>query len=243
MSEPLIQLVDIGKDFGEPGPNQVQVLRGITLDINAGELVALIGPSGSGKSTLLNLMGLLDRPSSGSLRIRGQEVTDLSDAALTQLRAETLGFVFQFHHLLPGLSVVENVMLPAAALDGGLYAHQRPRARLLLESVGLYGQEDRLARELSGGMQQRVAIARAVMNEPALVFADEPTGNLDTGNSNQIVELIRTWNTERGTAFVIVTHDPSVARRCQRVIRLVDGRVVSDGPAEDAIERQSSSQT
>jgi lipoprotein-releasing system ATP-binding protein len=238
VNERLIELVNVRKNFGEPGPNQVQVLRGITLNINAGELVALIGPSGSGKSTLLNLLGLLDRPSSGTLRVRGQNVTELGDTALTRLRGETLGFVFQFHHLLPGLSVVENVMLPAAALEGGLYVHQRPRAKQLLESVGLYNQEDRLARELSGGMQQRVAVARALMNDPALVFADEPTGNLDTASSDQVVELIRKWNKESGTAFVIVTHDPSVARRCRRVIRLVDGIVVADGPASEVLPDQ-----
>ncbi|MFT4627028.1 MAG: lipoprotein-releasing system ATP-binding protein, partial [Myxococcota bacterium] len=200
----LVELRDVRKSFGE-GPTKVEVLHGIDLTLEEGELVALVGPSGSGKSTLLNLLGLLDRATSGSLRIRGQEVGDLSDGELTRLRGETLGFVFQFHHLLPALTVAENVMLPAAALQGMLHPRQRPRAEALLDAVGLGGLGDRSARTLSGGMQQRVAIARALMNRPPLVFADEPTGNLDTATSDQVFDLLRSWNREHGTAFVIVT--------------------------------------
>ena len=229
---PLLALRDLRKAYGGAPETRVEVLHGIDLEVHTGELVALIGPSGSGKSTLLNLLGLLDRATSGELYIRGQAVSGLSDAALTRLRGETLGFVFQFHHLLPALSVVENVMLPAAALEGRLHAGQRPRAVELLEAVGLAHVADRPARTLSGGMQQRVAIARALMNAPPLVFADEPTGNLDTATSDQVFEWIRTWNAEHGTAFVIVTHDPDIARRCPRVLQLVDGRLVADGPPE-----------
>ncbi len=228
MSAPLVELEQVRKSFGDTEETRIEVLHGIDLLVEPGELVALVGPSGSGKSTLLNLVGLLDRPTSGTLRICGRDVTDLSDGELTKLRGETLGFVFQFHHLLPGLTVAENVQLPAAALEGGLSRSQRPRAIELLESMGLHGQADRKARTLSGGMQQRVAIARALMNDPALVFADEPTGNLDTETTDQVMELLRGWNEEKGTAFVLVTHDPTVAARCRRRVRLVDGRIVED---------------
>jgi len=234
MSEPLLQLDGVRKAFGE-GPTRVEVLHGIDLSVQAGQMVSLVGPSGSGKSTLLNLLGLLDRATAGTLRVRGRDVSDLDDAALTQLRGETLGFVFQFHHLLPGLSVAENVMLPAASLEGRLHAGQRPRALQLLDYVGLADQADRLARTLSGGMQQRVAIARALVNDPAVVFADEPTGNLDTDNSNRVMDLLCRWNASHGTTFLIVTHDPAVARRSQRVLQMVDGRLAADGPPDEVL--------
>jgi len=230
----LVALQGVRKSFGE-GEARVEVLHGIDLVVRAGEMVALIGPSGSGKSTLLNLLGLLDRATEGTLSIRGQEVGELDDAALTRLRGETLGFVFQFHHLLPGLTVAENVMLPAASLQGRLHPRQRPRAEELLARVGLEGQADRKARTLSGGMQQRVAIARALMNQPALVFADEPTGNLDTESSDQVMALLQEWNQRDNTTFVIVTHDPGIARRCRRVLRMVDGHLVADGPPEEVL--------
>lgn len=230
----LLELSRVRKSFGE-GESRVEVLHGIDLRIEAGELVALVGPSGSGKSTLLNLLGLLDRPTEGSLKLAGEEVGGLSDGAITSLRARMLGFVFQFHHLLPALTVAENVMLPAAALDGRLHAGQRGRALELLAEMGLADQADRPAGKLSGGMQQRVAIARALMNRPPLVFADEPTGNLDTASSDRVMELLTRWNAEQGTALLIVTHDPGVARRCRRVLRMVDGDLVADGPPEDVL--------
>ncbi len=230
----LLELNGARKAFGE-GDARIEVLHGIDLVVREGEMISLIGPSGSGKSTLLHLLGLLDRATEGTLRIRDEEVGRLDDSALTRLRGETLGFVFQFHHLLPGLTVAENVMLPAAALEGRLHHRQRARAEELLEHVGLSGQADRRARALSGGMQQRVAIARALMNQPALVFADEPTGNLDTESSDQVMELLLDWNERHGTTFVIVTHNPGVARRCRRVLRMVDGRLVADGTPDEVM--------
>jgi len=230
----LVKLQGVRKAFGEADA-RVEVLHGIDLVVREGEMVSLIGPSGSGKSTLLNLLGLLDRATSGTLQIRDEEVGGLDDSELTRLRGETLGFVFQFHHLLPGLSVAENVMLPAAALEGRLHGGQRARAEELLEHVGLSGQADRRARALSGGMQQRVAIARALMNQPALVFADEPTGNLDTESSDQVMKLLLDWNERHGTTFVIVTHDPGIARRCRRVLRMVDGNLVADGTPDEVM--------
>jgi lipoprotein-releasing system ATP-binding protein len=232
---PLVELHGVRKAFGQ-GDARVEVLHGIDLTVHEGELVSLIGPSGCGKSTLLNLLGLLDRATSGTLRIRGRDVADLNDAALTRLRGETLGFVFQFHHLLTGLSVVENVMLPAASLQGGLHRRQRARAEELLGYVGLTGQADRKSRDLSGGMQQRVAVARALMNAPAIVFADEPTGNLDTESSDQVMRLLLDWNQRHGTTFIIVTHDHGIARKCRRVLRMVDGNLVADGSPEDVLD-------
>jgi len=233
--ELLVELVGVTKSFGDDPATRVEVLHGIDLEIRGGEFAALIGPSGSGKSTLLNLLGLLDRATTGTLRVLGRDVSELSDAELTRLRGETLGFVFQFHHLLPALTVVENVMLPAAALEGSLRVSQRPRAEELLAAVGLQGQADRPAGKLSGGMQQRVAVARALMNGPALVYADEPTGNLDTASSDRVIELLQRWNTEHGAAILIVTHDESIAQRCRRVLKLVDGRLVADGPPDEVL--------
>lgn len=234
-SDAMLELEAVKKSFGE-GEARVEVLHGIDLRVRRGELVALVGPSGSGKSTLLNLIGLLDRATSGVLRVQGRDVAPLDDVALTKLRGEALGFVFQFHHLVPALSVVENVMMPAALKRGGFDAAMKARANALLEAVGLKGQGERLPRQLSGGMQQRVAVARALMNDPPLVLADEPTGNLDTQNSDQVFELLRERHRELGTAFVIVTHDPTLAARCERVVRLVDGRVVADGTPDEVLE-------
>ena len=235
MSAPILELRGLHKSFGE-GEARVEVLHGIDLVVRQGELVALVGPSGSGKSTLLNLLGLLDRATSGSLRLQGREVGPLDDATITRMRGEALGFVFQFHHLVPALSVVENVMMPAAVRRGAFDAVMKERALGLLEAVGLAGQGERFPRQLSGGMQQRVAVARALMNDPPLVLADEPTGNLDTQTSDQVFELLRARHRELGTAFVIVTHDPSLAARCERVVRLVDGRVVADGHPDEILD-------
>jgi len=198
------------------------------LRIDAGEFVALIGPSGSGKSTLLNIVGLLERATSGSYRIHGAETRGLSDAELTLQRRTTLGFVFQFHHLLPAFSALENVTLPALMREGRITPSQRDRACAVLTAVGLESAMGKRPSELSGGMQQRVAIARALVMQPPLVLADEPTGNLDTASSDEVFALMRRMHAELKISFLVVTHDPSLAARCDRVIELVDGRIVRD---------------
>ncbi len=217
----VLQLRQVRKSY--PGSVDTEVLHGIDMQIAAGEFVALIGPSGSGKSTLLNILGLLDRPSSGSVTIMDRECTALSDAELTELRGRSLGFVFQFHHLLPAFSAEENVYLPMLADSGRFEPHMRQRARELLTKIGLQGLEGRPAWKLSGGQQQRVAIARSLVMNPALVLADEPTGNLDQASGQQVFELMRQFNREMGTAFLIVTHEVRLAERCERRLNLVDG--------------------
>jgi lipoprotein-releasing system ATP-binding protein len=233
MSEtaPLLELEGVRKSYGDGVTTEV--LHGIDLTIHAGELVALIGPSGSGKSTLLNLIGLLDRPTEGRIVVEGRAAENLDDRALTELRGQKLGFIFQAHHLLPGLTVLENVMLPSAAVRGGFQPDMKAPATELLRAMSLGDWVDTRPRQLSGGMQQRVAVARALMNDPPLVLADEPTGNLDTETSDQVFELLRTRNVERGTAFLIVTHNPALARQCDRMVELVDGEVVYEGPPTD----------
>ena len=228
---PLLQLSGLRKSYKLGQPNAAEVLHGIDLHIAAGEFVALIGPSGSGKSTLLNILGLLEPATEGSYQLQGAEMAGLPDAALTRRRREALGFVFQFHHLLPAFTALENVTVPALMATGRVTAGERARAEQLLAAVGLADALHKRPGELSGGMQQRVAIARALVHDPALVLADEPTGNLDTAASQAVFELLRAIHAERGTAFVLVTHDPRLAARCDRVIELVDGRIASDGPA------------
>jgi lipoprotein-releasing system ATP-binding protein len=223
----LLELRGVRKSYGDGV--STEVLHGIDLVLEPGELVALVGPSGSGKSTLLNLIGLLDRPSEGRIAIDGQAAEQLDDRTRTRLRGEKLGFIFQAHHLLPGLSVIENVMLPSAASRGGFHPSLRRPAMELLGAMGLGQWTDAWPRQLSGGMQQRVAVARALMNDPRLVLADEPTGNLDTETSDQVFALLREQNAAHGTAFLIVTHDHELARRCSRVVELVDGAVVYEG--------------
>ncbi len=226
MGDAVLVLEDVFKSFGVVVV--AEVLKGVSLRIERGEFAALVGPSGSGKSTLLNILGLLDRPTSGRVAIVGEETTTLDDAGLTRLRGRSIGFVFQFHHLLPGLTVIENVMMPMIATRGRTAAEMRPRALALLERVGIAAKADAHPAELSGGQQQRVAIARALALDPPLVLADEPTGNLDTKTADQIFEVLREFNRTLGVAFLIVTHDPRLAARCDRTIDLVDGRIVSD---------------
>ncbi|MBK8697269.1 MAG: ABC transporter ATP-binding protein [Deltaproteobacteria bacterium] len=226
MAEPVLLLEGVFKSYGNGVVTEV--LKGVDLRVERGEFAALIGPSGSGKSTLLNILGLLDRPTRGRLTIAGEDTTHLDDAGLTRLRGRTIGFVFQFHHLLPGLSAAENVMMPMIAATGRTSKEMVPRARRLLERVGLGEKAGARPNALSGGQQQRVAIARALALDPPLVLADEPTGNLDTKTADQIFEVMREFNRELGVAFLIVTHDPRLATRCDRTIDLVDGRIVSD---------------
>jgi len=227
-SAPLIELDGLRKSYNLGLPNETEVLHGLSFRIGRGEFAALIGPSGSGKSTLLNIIGLLERMTGGSYRIEGEEVNGLDDAALTLRRRSTLGFVFQFHHLLPAFSALENVTLPALMREGRITPAQRERARAVLAAVGLGDAMGKRPGELSGGMQQRVAIARALVLEPPLVLADEPTGNLDTASSDEVFALMRRMHAELNTSFLVVTHDPRLAARCDRVLELVDGRLVHD---------------
>jgi lipoprotein-releasing system ATP-binding protein len=224
--DPIVELSGVRKSYGVGTPVEAEVLHGIDLRLEPGEFVALVGPSGSGKSTLLNLIGLLERPTSGLLRIAGRDTTTLDEEALTGLRGRSIGFVFQFHHLLPGFSALENVLMPSIIERGVAGPDDVRRARGLLERVGLADALRKRPSQLSGGMQQRVAVARALALSPRLVLADEPTGNLDTHSANEIFELLLEFNRETGAACLVVTHDPSLAERCQRRIEIVDGRVV-----------------
>jgi lipoprotein-releasing system ATP-binding protein len=225
---PLIELRDVRKSYNIGLPNEAEVLHGLSLRLDRGEFVALIGPSGSGKSTLLNILGLLERMSQGSYKLLGEEVGGLDDAALTRRRAHALGFVFQFHHLLPAFTALENVTLPTLMQHGHVDAAAMAHARAVLTAVGLGPAMSKKPSELSGGMQQRVALARALVLQPPLVLADEPTGNLDRASSDEVFALMRRLHAEQKTSFVIVTHDPRLAERCDRVIELVDGRIERD---------------
>lgn len=230
MAEPtrtVLQLAGIRKSYGS-GETENEILHGIDLQLHQGEFAALIGPSGSGKSTLLNLIGLLDRPSAGHLDIDSQATVGLDDTGLTRLRGERIGFVFQHHHLIPAFTAEENVAMPLLVARGRPDAEMFERAGRLLEQVGLGDRKGHLANRLSGGQQQRVAIARALISNPALVLADEPTGNLDTQSADTVFDLLRTFNERQQTTFLIVTHDPRLAARCDRIIELVDGRIVAD---------------
>jgi lipoprotein-releasing system ATP-binding protein len=214
--------------YGVGTPVEAEVLHGIDLSIRQGAFDALTGPSGSGKSTLLNLIGLLERPTRGNVFVQGENTSVLDDARLTAMRGRSIGFVFQFHHLIPAFSALENVMMPMLLDRGRRDAGMEERAKALLEGVGLGQAMRKKPAELSGGMQQRVAIARALSMRPPLVLADEPTGNLDTKTANEIFDLLREFNQRFGTAFLVVTHDARLAGRCDRNIELVDGRIIRD---------------
>ena len=226
----LIELSEVCKTYNAGLPSEAEVLHGLQLRVNKGEFIALIGPSGSGKSTLLNIIGLLERMTSGSYRLQGEEVQALDDAGLTLRRRNLLGFVFQFHHLLPAFTALENVTMPALMAEGRVSPKALEKARELLAAVGLVKAMNKRPGELSGGMQQRVAIARALVMEPPLVLADEPTGNLDTASSDEVFVQLRRMHAERGTSFVVVTHDPRLAARCDRLVELIDGRIAHDEP-------------
>jgi lipoprotein-releasing system ATP-binding protein len=225
-----VELRGVRKSYGVGTPVETEVLHGIDLVLRPGEFAALIGPSGGGKSTLLNLIGLLDRPGAGSLSILGEDTGKLDDARLTRLRGRAIGFVFQYHHLLPAFTVAENVMMPILAARGRPDGEMHATAAALLEKVGLTPWSDHLANNISGGQQQRVAMARALAMNPALVLADEPTGNLDTRTADGVFDTLRAVNEASGTTFLVVTHDPRLAKRCDRIIELVDGRLVADQP-------------
>ncbi len=233
MSSAIVELKGIRKSYGVGTPVVTEVLHGIDLLLEQGEFAALIGPSGSGKSTLLNLIGLLEHPTAGELAIAGESATHLDEVGLTELRGRNIGFVFQFHHLLPAFSALGNVMMPAIIRDGAPSARAEATASELLNKVGLAGHGHKKPSQLSGGQQQRVAIARSLALSPRLILADEPTGNLDTHTADEIFELLREFNRERGSACLIVTHDPRLAARCDRRIELVDGRIVGAGTVVD----------
>ena len=222
---PVAWLEAVGKDYPR-GATSVHALSGVTLRIAAGELIAVMGASGSGKSTLLAILGCLDRPTSGEYRLGGQRVADLDDPALSRLRNRTIGFVFQSFHLIPELTVLENVETPL--LYGDVPAAEwRARAGRCLDRVGLGHRVDHRPSELSGGEAQRAAIARALVTEPWLLLADEPTGNLDSATGEEIADLI-TGLSDQGRTVVLVTHNEGLAARARRVVRLKDGRIVSD---------------
>lgn len=222
---PILSVTGLIKDFGE-GETQVHVLKDINLAMAAGEMAALLGPSGSGKSTLLTILGTLMRASGGAHEMLGVDLIHASEAQRTEFRSKNLGFVFQFHHLLPDLSALENVMMPAACAAGRETAAMRERACALLDAVGLSDRRDFRPAAMSGGQRQRVAVARALINNPVLVLADEPTGNLDRESAGHVMDLIRTINQTMGSSFLISTHDEYIASRCQRRIELLDGRIV-----------------
>ncbi|MEY4966010.1 MAG: hypothetical protein RL274_1593 [Pseudomonadota bacterium] len=230
---PLVSVCGLVKRFGS-GDAESTVLHGIDLDLYRGELVALQGPSGSGKSTLLSILGTLMRPSEGRYVMMDVDLMDAGDEELTRFRNRNIGFVFQFHHLLPDLTAEENVMMPAAAAAGRETAAMRARAAALLDAVGLSDRRCYRPAAMSGGQRQRVAVARALINEPALVLADEPTGNLDRDSADHVMELLGRINRETSTCFLISTHDERIAARCSRQVRLLDGRVVEDDGARVA---------
>jgi putative ABC transport system ATP-binding protein len=224
-NEPLAyELVDVTRRYGD-GDTKVDALRGVDLEIQAGEFVVIAGPSGSGKTTLLQLLGALDRPTSGQLAFEGRELSALKDGELATLRLSAFGFIFQQFNLIPTLSAQENVEA-ALAPTGADTATRNARARELLERVGLGARSDHLPVQLSGGEQQRVAIARALANEPRVLLADEPTGNLDTTTGEEVLSLLQRLSLEHRQTIVLVTHDRSIAERTPRVVRMRDGAIV-----------------
>jgi len=218
----LLRLTNIKKSYGISGTERLEVLKGIDLQVSKGEIVAIVGQSGAGKSTLLHIIGTLDRPDSGTYEFNGSEVMNLNDKKISEFRNKEIGFIFQFHHLLPEFTAIENVMI--ASMIGG--RDDKSAAESMLTEVGLKGRMNHKPSELSGGESQRVAIARALVNSPGLILADEPTGNLDSENSEAIMELIFELRKKLGKTFIIVTHNDSFASRCDRVISLQDGNVI-----------------
>ncbi len=224
---PILVARDLVKDYRR-GTTEVRAVDGVSLEVPRGEMLAIMGRSGSGKTTLLDLLGCLMRPTAGQLEVDGRSVAGASDADLATIRRERIGFVFQEFNLIPTLTAVENVLLPLRY--GPRRSDGTERALSLLERVGLAERATHRPSELSGGEQQRVAIARALANEPAVILADEPTGELDSVTSDQILDSLRELNRERGLTLVVVTHDPGVAGRADRIVRMSDGRIVADEP-------------
>ena len=223
---PVVQLQDVCKSFNVGLPNEIEILHHINFSLSRGEFCAVMGPSGSGKSTLLNIIGLLDRPTQGQLAITGEETTGLDDQDLTRLRGHAIGFVFQHHHLLNAFTALENVMMPMLGAAGFPNNDIETRATQLLASVGLSAYANQPSGSMSGGQQQRVAVARALAMNPALLLADEPTGNLDSKSADAVFDLLRQVSREQGTTVLFVTHNPELATRCDKTIQVIDGRVV-----------------
>ena len=222
----MLRLKDIRKVY-TVGPASVEVLRGVDLEVNRGDLVSIMGASGSGKSTLMNIIGLLDAPSSGSYSLDGREVSSMTDSRRSTIRNASIGFVFQSFHLLPRLTALENVRLPLMYRGAGS-AEMSRLARGALDRVGMGERAGHKPNELSGGQQQRVAIARALVGEPAIVLADEPTGALDPATGNDIMNLFDELNGEEGTTLIVITHDPEVAERCRRRTRIENGALLEE---------------
>jgi ABC-type lipoprotein export system ATPase subunit len=230
-----IQSIGLRRTLGR-GDAATEILHGIDLTIGRGEFCSIMGPSGSGKSTLMYLLGALDRPTAGAVRVDGVDTSRMSEAELAAIRNAKVGFIFQFHYLMPEFSALENVMMPQ--LKRGVTARAaRERASGLLERLGLGGKLGRTPARLSGGEQQRVAVARSLANRPLVVLGDEPTGNLDTKNGESVFELFEELVREEGQTIVVVTHDPRLAARTQRIVRLRDGVVVDDGPPREVLAR------
>ena len=221
----VVTLRGVRKAYNAGTPIETEVLHGIELDLMQGEFCAVMGPSGSGKSTLLNIIGLLDRPSSGTVTVCGEHTGELDDRSLTRLRGHSIGFVFQYHHLITAFSALENVMMPMLGAAGFADEAMRERAAMLIDSVGLRDRQHNGAANLSGGQQQRVSIARALAMNPALLLADEPTGNLDTRSADEVFSLLRKFNREHSTTVLFVTHNPTLAARCDKIIQVVDGQL------------------
>ena len=231
MAEEILALDKVCKAYNVGTLVETEVLHDIDLVMRRSEFLALMGPSGSGKSTLLNIIGLLDRPTSGHLYINGQDTSALGESELTRLRSHSIGFVFQYHYLISAFTALENVMMPMLVDQGFPTPAVEGRAANLMEQVGLTSVINNLALNMSGGQQQRVAVARSLAMNPDLVLADEPTGNLDTKSADGVFELLRQVNQQNGTTFLIVTHNMDLARRCDRIIELVDGRIHAAGKA------------
>jgi len=224
--EPVVRLEDVTKIYTQ-GKLEVPALRGLSLEVRKGELIAICGPSGSGKTTTLNLIGALDKPTEGSVSVEGQKLGKLSRTALSELRRDRIGFVFQAYNLIPVLTAYENAEV-VLALQGQGTARRRKKVMDILAAVGLKGMEHRRPDQLSGGQQQRVAIARAIAADPAVVLADEPTANVDSETAERLLDIMVDLNEQRGVTFIFSTHDPRVMDRARRVVRMVDGRIESD---------------